>query len=355
MADSVIMQPLVSVIIPSLNNRRFLEERIASILSQTMSSWELIIVDNYSDDGAWEFFQSVASKDARIRISQAPREGLYANWNNCIRQAIGTYVYIAANDDTMAGDFLEKQASALEQHPECDLAHCPPRMIDESGCEISDWWSSSSIFARSANDQLHRSHVRLAPFDGFLHLAGESVYISLTQLLIRRSLFDRIGLFESRWASIGDFNWCMRASLVANTVHVPDTWGGWRIHSDQATDWVALQSPQHRRTINEMIEHALLSCETNIASKVRSRWLHRARDMREFHPALRVRDDRLGGWMFILRRLLAGSWAAREHVKTKIAGTAGLPETAPEVIRKWLQAVGIDPVIVPATADLFSL
>jgi glycosyltransferase involved in cell wall biosynthesis len=341
------MVPLISIVIPSLNNRRFLEERIASILNQTLSSWELIIVDNYSDDGAWEFFQNIARNDDRIRISQAPKEGLYANWNNCIRQASGTYVYIAANDDTMAPDFLEKQVCALEQHPECDLAHCRPRLIDDKGHDAFDWWSGSSIFARSASGLLGRTHLRLAPFDGFLHLTGESVYLSLTQLLIRRSLFDRIGLFEPRWSSIGDFNWCMRASLVANTIHVPDTWGGWRIHPAQATDWTALQLPQHRRMIDEMIEHALLSCETNVAPKVRSRWLRCARDMREFFPALRLLRTPLRRRIFIGRRLLAGSWAARHHVKTKISRLEGLPESAPQVIREWLQSAGIDPVIIP--------
>ena len=324
---------------------------MASILGQTLSSWELVVVDNYSDDGAWEFFNNVARKDARIRISQAPKEGLYANWNNCIRQASGRYVYIAANDDTMAANFLEKQAAALEQHPECDLAHCRPRMIDESGRDAHDWWSGHSIFARSSNGLLGRTHVRLAPFDGFLHLAGESVYISLTQLLIRRSLFDRIGLFETRWASIGDFNWCMRAALVANTIHVPDTWGGWRIHSDQATDWAALRLPKHRRMIDEMIEHALQTCEAKlppqVRGKLRSRWLRRARDMREFFPTLRVLDRPLDRWMFIAQRLLAGSWAAGQHVKSKLSKLDGLPESAPEVIRKWLQGAGIDPVIMP--------
>src|SRR5262249_49784139 len=110
--------PKLSICVPNLNNRRFLRERFAAIYQQTFQGWELIVVDNYSDDGAWEFLQEQASRDRRIRLSQAPREGLYANWNNCIRQASGEYVYIATSDDTMAPDCLEKLTAALETHRE---------------------------------------------------------------------------------------------------------------------------------------------------------------------------------------------------------------------------------------------
>src|SRR5207302_9066095 len=125
---------------------------------------------------------------------------------------------------------------ALDANPDCDLAHCNLRMFDTHGDELaSTWWLKCSVFARSSAELLQQQHVRRAPFDGLLHLLGDTVYTSITQLLIRRSLFSRIGLFESRWGSLGDFNWNMRAGLLANAVHVPDTWGGWRQHTAQAT------------------------------------------------------------------------------------------------------------------------
>jgi glycosyltransferase involved in cell wall biosynthesis len=211
------MAPLVSILLPNLNNRPFLDERIESIRAQTTTDWELIVVDNHSEDGAWEFFQELRGREPRLRISQAPREGMYANWNNCVRLAAGRYVYIATSDDTMAPDCLEQMVDALESVPDADLAHCRLRIIDEKGRDAADWWWAGSIFARSSGELLHRRHVRRAPYDGLLHLSGESVYVSITQLLIRRSLFDRIGLFEPRWGSVGDFNWCMRAPASLRT------------------------------------------------------------------------------------------------------------------------------------------
>ena len=129
--------PRVSICLPNLNNRSFLEERLATVYAQTFSDWELVVSDNYSEDGAWELFQAQALQEPRMAIAQAPRSGMYENWNNCVRQARGEFVYIATSDDTMAPDCLEKLLAALEAHPECDLAHCPLRAIDETG-RISD-------------------------------------------------------------------------------------------------------------------------------------------------------------------------------------------------------------------------
>jgi glycosyltransferase involved in cell wall biosynthesis len=81
--------PLISICLPNLNNRSYLPHRFASIVSQTLDDWELIVSDNYSDDGAWEYIQEMARMDPRTRASQAPREGMYANWNRCIALARG--------------------------------------------------------------------------------------------------------------------------------------------------------------------------------------------------------------------------------------------------------------------------
>src|SRR5437868_13178094 len=112
--------PRVSICLPNLNNRPFLDERLDTIFRQSFSDWELVIFDNDSQDGAWELFQEIAARDDRVRLQRAPNRGMYANWNNCINAARGEYVYIATSDDTMAEDCLEKLVASLDAHPECD-------------------------------------------------------------------------------------------------------------------------------------------------------------------------------------------------------------------------------------------
>jgi glycosyltransferase involved in cell wall biosynthesis len=343
------LKPKVSICVPNLNTRPFLPERFETIFQQSFQDWELLVYDGYSEDGAWEYIQGLAAREPRMRAWQGPREGTPGSWTPCIRQAQGDYVYVATSDDTMAPDCLEKLVAALEEHPECDLAHCPLRAIDEKGQEVPTacaWWSKSSPFALSSGELVRRPHIRWAPFDGMLVLLGENVYISITQLLIRRSLFDRIGFFESRWGSVGDINWDMRASLVANTVHVPDTWGGWRLHPGQATAGVRYYSPENTRKVEEMIDDALGRCESLLPEPVRQRlnaqWSREAADMRRFILGLAARTSPSSRRGFILGRLLRGSRAARRYLKARF-GSTRQSNWATETIRGWLQEVGIEP------------
>jgi hypothetical protein len=344
------MKPKVSICVPNLNTRPFLPDRFETIFRQSFQDWELLIYDSYSDDGSWEYIQELAAHEKRMRIWQGPRQGTPGSWNPCICAACGEYIYVATSDDTMAPDCLEKLLAALEAHPECDLAHCPLRAIDETGriTDKQEWWSQRSTFAKSSGELLQCAHVRRAPFDGLLHLLGETVYTSITQLLIRRSLFDRIGLFEARWGSVGDFNWGMRAGLVASTVHVPDTWGGWRIHAKQATAGAAMGSAEHSKAIEGMIENALTSCQKSLAPHA-GQPLSKTRELREFLTQVARRKNSFQRKAYIILRLLALSPAALGRLKAK-SSNRPWPESAPDLVRTWLEEAGIGPVLVPCRA-----
>jgi len=216
----------ISICLPALNSIRYLPERLESIRAQTFTDWELIAMDSDSKDGTRELLEKFAFEDSRVHVGQTPKDGIYPNFNRCIQAANGQFVYIATSDDTMAPDCLEKLVGALVEHPDCDLAHCPMRALDENGALGPDWWSSSSLFAKSSGQFLYRRHKRIAPLDGILCMLGDNIYTSVTQLLIRRSLFDRIGFYRADWGSLGDFHWNLRAGLAASAVHVTDTWGG---------------------------------------------------------------------------------------------------------------------------------
>jgi glycosyltransferase involved in cell wall biosynthesis len=248
--------PKISICLPNLNTRPFLPARLESIRAQTFTDWELVVSDNFSEDGAWEFFQAAARADARILIAQAPRGGMYDNWNNCVRRARGEYVYIATSDDTMMPACLERLAAALDRLPGCGLASCRAMGIDREGRELPDWWPTREA-ARFFGEWMERAHIRPAPHDGILHAALGMVYDSVTQLLIRRTVFERVGLFRTDFGSQADLEWEMRASLVTDTVHVPETLATWRIHAQQATQDATFLQPRAWENVTAMIGHAL--------------------------------------------------------------------------------------------------
>jgi glycosyltransferase involved in cell wall biosynthesis len=255
------MNPKVSILLPNLNNCHFLDERLRTIVNQTFSDWELIIIDNYSDDGAWEVFKEWAQKDNRIKISQAPRNGMYANWNNCIRKAKGDYIYVATSDDTMEPELLEIMITALKKFSNCDIAHCNLRIIDENGDGHPSLTWEQFFGIDYFGDLMNKIHIRHAPHDGLLHCCLGTLYTSITQLLIRRRLFDQIGLFLTGYGSIADFEWEMRASLLVNTIHIPLYLATWRVHKDQGTNFSYQSTSKHRAALLEMMDHAFCVAE----------------------------------------------------------------------------------------------
>ena len=207
-----------------------------SIVQQTLPDWELIIVDSKSDDGSRELLEEYAGRDPRIRIFEGPRDGIYTNLNRALERCSGDYVYVATSDDTMRLDCLERMVKVLERNSQCGLCHCCLELIDGNGTVLNSdqaWenWVTQQYFG----EWIHRYHVRRAPHDGILHLGFYTVYSSLTQLLIRRRVFQELGLFRTDCSPHADFEWGMRISLQENVLHVPLKLATWRRHDRQAT------------------------------------------------------------------------------------------------------------------------
>jgi len=339
--------PKVSILLPNLNTFPYLQERIDTIFDQTFTDWELVVSDNYSEDGAWEFFQDLAKKDERVKIAQAPKEGLYPNWNNCVKRAIGEYVYIATSDDTMAPDCIEKMVAALEKHPDCDIAHCPLLIIDQDGKPLDQpKVNEVTVFAHGLGELADQAHIRRAPYDGLIHLTGMHVTLSITQILIRRSIFERTGLFSSKWGSISDFHWEMKAGLVSSTVHVPDTWASWRLHPHQATASVERFKPEHDLKVEEMIDDALASCETyldpTVLKELKAHWLAWNREARAYYAGLRHRrGSSMQRRIYQVSNFFTGTQTSRREMTGRIFGIPKWGDIVPSKTRSLLESLGI--------------
>ena len=338
---------MVSICLPTFNSIRFLVARLDSILSQTYDDWELIVFDSGSNDGTVEMITALEAVDSRVRMFHAPRDGIYPNFNRGIRQASGDFIHIATSDDTMPPDFLNKMVNALEKNHDCELAHCPMRVLSEDGSDGYDWWRDSSLFATSCGSLVHRLHKRVAPLDGVLCLLGDNVYSSVTQILSRRTLFDKIGLYEDAWGSLGDFHWNLRAGLVASSIHVPDTWGGWRMHPDQATASVQFGSSGHQRLIDQMIDDVLvrLDCFVEIKDQINiiGRFSPMAQELKLYLRGYRKSSSLLRQPAYMLRQSLAGNTLAWRHLISILSCRSGWIKHAPLQVVSWFE----DEVLIP--------
>ena len=133
-------QPLVSIIIPTYNREKFLPFAIDSVLNQSYSKWELIIVDDRSKDNTKELIQKYISRDKRIKyILNKKIKGDCGARSQGIENSKGKYIAFLDSDDLwIVPDKLKKQIEFLENNPDYDLVYTDIRMIDEQGNIIEE-------------------------------------------------------------------------------------------------------------------------------------------------------------------------------------------------------------------------
>lgn len=100
--------PVISVILPSLNMRDYIEECLESILNQTYTDLEIISVDAMSDDGTIDILKKYAQKDSRIVLKTCAERSYGKQVNIGIREAAGDYIAIVDTDDYISNDMYEK-------------------------------------------------------------------------------------------------------------------------------------------------------------------------------------------------------------------------------------------------------
>jgi len=237
----------VSILLPSLNQRQFLDARIDSLLKQTVTDWQAIVLDSHSTDGSWDFLQSIAKTDPRFELHQIPAEGLYAALNHGIKLVTGEFIHIATADDSMSPDFFGQMLDAFARCPEAGIAVSDVQFINRDGNKLSPDDLCGHFSRGAAKNLLNFRHVRTALADEhveylnyravlhdcLLHCDGHSVYFSLNQLLVRTDVARAAGQFQTNIGSVADFDWLLRLTNSAGTVHVPKKIAMWRFHGNQ--------------------------------------------------------------------------------------------------------------------------
>ena len=133
------MNDLVSIITPSYNTARFIAETINSVLAQTYTNWEMIIVDDCSKDDTDAVVSSFA--DSRIRyLKNEKNSGAAVSRNRALREAKGKWVAFLDSDDLWEPTKLEKQIAFME-HNDCHFSYTNYREIDDDGVSLGTMWT----------------------------------------------------------------------------------------------------------------------------------------------------------------------------------------------------------------------
>lgn len=126
--------PKVSIVIPSYNHAKFLEQRLDSILNQTYQDFEVIFLDDASSDNTKEVFAKYADhpKIKKAIFNSQNSGSPFKQWNRGVKEAEGEYIWIAESDDYADKKFLETLVSLLEKNPKTGIAYCQSLQVNEN-------------------------------------------------------------------------------------------------------------------------------------------------------------------------------------------------------------------------------
>src|SRR5699024_8533235 len=110
-------EELVSIVMPSFNSENIIEDSINTVLNQTYSNWELLIVDDCSSDNTVEIARKIAKKDKRIKIIELDKNsGAGIARNQAIKQAKGKFLAFLDSDDLWMSNKLERQINFMNEN-----------------------------------------------------------------------------------------------------------------------------------------------------------------------------------------------------------------------------------------------
>jgi len=183
-------KPLASVVIPCFNVAATVAETIASVQAQTVSEFEIVAVDNNCTDGTVQILRNISAAEPRLRIVEQPVQGLSAARNAGIKSAQGEFVAFLDADDLWDREYLARHLENLAD-PRVDVSYARIRKIDNDG--------------RPAGSETKPRLQGLSAAD----LLKSNPCTAL--IVVRRSAFQRVGLFDEDLRSVEDQEWLFRA------------------------------------------------------------------------------------------------------------------------------------------------
>ena len=203
---------LISIVLPVYNGAAHIEASIQSIISQTHTGWELIIVNDCSTDDTPDIINKYADSDIRIHIiNNKVNLKLPASLNAGFAAANGNYLTWTSDDNLYKSNALSVLLKALKDHPESDMVYSNYTNIDDNGNELDS-------ITLPGPDQLVMTNTVGASF------------------LYTRRIFEAIGEYDTNLFLAEDYDYWMRIYANGAIMHIDDDLYLYRRHSQSLTE-----------------------------------------------------------------------------------------------------------------------
>ena len=229
--------PEVSILMPSYNHELYIGEAIESILNQSCTDWELIIVDDASRDGSADIIRAYQRQDARIAaLFHESNAGVPQTLNDAMDLATGTYVGICSSDDLWFENAIEILLDRVHEH-ENEVVMGSGITVDKTGHHKIGYLHSERIdddYTRTSGDILDELLRRLGP------------YFFIQTMMVKRDLVADIHLDEA-FQSMYEYAYFLELATRYHYYFTDDMIFKHRIHGDNQTFKVEPHLPPMER------------------------------------------------------------------------------------------------------------
>lgn len=199
-----IQGPLVSVMMPTYNGAPYLRAAIDSVINQTYTNWELIIVDDGSTDDTPTILQEYSLRDKRVKPYRIERGGRGKARNKCLQESSGKYIAVCDSDDISLPNRFQVHVDFLESHPDIGVVSAQILYFEDQKAPVSSF--------RYPENQ----HEIKSKFDrgkmGVCHAVS----------MFRRELIDKVGPYSEECLRAQDLEFFLRVNEVSQFACLPD-------------------------------------------------------------------------------------------------------------------------------------
>lgn len=210
--------PLVSVVMPAYNGEKYIGEAIESVLNQTYSNWELVIVEDCSTDSTLKVIREY--RDERIKLlCNTENMGIAATTNKAIENSSGKYIALLDDDDVSETERLQLQVDYLESHPEIDILG----------------GGFSRIDGESRFTGYHREPRRNPNYIKAMLLLGNLDFANSTAMIRSDFLKNNHLSYKENCYGMQDYRFYIDASKVGKISSIPNFLLRYRVHDENET------------------------------------------------------------------------------------------------------------------------
>lgn len=216
--------PLISVIIPCFNAEKYLMETVESVIAQTYTQWEIVIVDDFSTDDTFKLALELAQREERIKCFRIEHSGLASVVRNFgAAKAKGEYLAFLDSDDIWVPEKLKEQIKFIIRNKSCSMVY-----------SMSISFGDVNFFSPRF-ELLPLLHKACRTYDDLIE-KGNS--ITCSSVLVKKDLFNAVNGFDEdiNLKAVEDYDLWIRLSQKTQIGFIPRILVKYRIHKSQSSD-----------------------------------------------------------------------------------------------------------------------